>query len=162
MPAADGSGLFPTPLSPPRVMHHGAAFAIFAAILSVALAGCEREAGPRPSSSSAAQSRERGLFVAGFDVPADADLGEYRLLEAWVERHPDSGEQRLVMRLKGPHVDREPRLRIAGLNDLQYRSIWSERNGPPYEVWLAPDPLPDALKIQRGDKEIEVRRSVRR
>jgi hypothetical protein len=140
-------------------MRHRATFPILAALLLAALAGCERETGARPSSSTATQSRDRGLFVAGFDVPADADLGEYRLLETWVERHPDSGEERLVVRLKGPHVDQEPRVRIAGLDDLQYRSIWSERNGPPYEVWLAPSPLPDVLKFQRGDKAVEVRRS---
>jgi hypothetical protein len=140
-------------------MRHGATSLIFTALLSAALAGCGRETGARPSSSTAAQSRDRGLFVAGFDLPADADLGEYRLLETWVERHPDSGEQRLVVRLKGPHVDQEPRVRIVGLNDLQYRSIWSERNGPPYEVWHAPSPLPDALRFHRGAKEVEVRRS---
>ena len=140
-------------------MRHGATFPIFAALLFAAPAGCEREKGTRPSSSTAAQSRDRGLFVAGFDVPPDADLGEYRLLETWVERHPDSGEQRLVVRLRGPHVDHEPRVRIAGLDDLQYRSIWSERNGPPYEVWLAPSPLPEVLKFQRGDKVVDVRRS---
>ena len=64
----------------------------------------------------------------------------------------------LVVRLKGPHVDREPRVRIRGLDDVEYRRIWSERDGPPYEVWLAPNPLPDVLKFYRGDKEVEVRR----
>ena len=127
--------------------------------MAVEFVGCNRSSGTRPSSSSEAQSRGRGLFVAGFDVPAEADLGEYRVVETWVERHPDSGEKRLVVRLNGPHVDREPRVRIAGLDDLQYRGMWSERNGPPYEVWLAPTPLPDALKFQRGDKEIKARRS---
>ena len=142
-------------------MRHGAIIPILPALLLAALAGCERETGASPSSSSAAQSRDRGVFVAGFDVPPDTNLGEYRLLETWVERHPDSGEQRLVVRLKGPHVDQEPRLRIAGLDDLQYRGIWSERNGPPYEVWVAPSPLPAVLTLSRGDKEVEVRRSGR-
>ena len=124
-------------------MRHAASMPIVAVVLAVALAGCDRRSGTRPSSSSAAESHSGGLFVAGFDVPADTDLGDYRLIETWVERHPNSGEQRLVVRLKGPHVDREPRVRIAGLDDLHYRGIWSQRDGPPYEVWLAPTPLPD-------------------
>jgi hypothetical protein len=142
-------------------MRHAATFPIFAVLLFAVLVGCDRRRGTegRPSSSSVAQSRDRGLFVAGFDVPADADLGDYQLLETWVERDPASGEQQLVVRLKGPHVDQEPRVRIRGLEDVQYRRIWSERDGPPYEVWLAPNPLPDVLKFHRGDKEVEVRRS---
>jgi hypothetical protein len=142
-------------------MRHAASMLIVVLLLAVALIGCDGGSGTRPSSSSASESKNRGLFVAGFDVPADADLGEYRLVETWVERHPDSGEQRLVVRLKGPHVDREPRVRIAGLDDLQYRSIWSERDGPPYEVWLAPTPLPEVLKFRRHDKEVQVGRTGR-
>jgi len=139
-------------------MRHEAIFSIFAVLLLAAFSGCEHQAGTRPSSSTAAQSRDRGLLVAAFKVPADADLGDYRLIETWVERH-ESGEHRLVVRLQGSHVDQEPRVRIVGLDDLKYRTIWSERNGPPYEVWLAPSPLPDVLNFQRGDKEVEVRRS---
>lgn len=142
-------------------MRHAATSLFLATLLFAVLVGCERRRGTegRPSSSSLAQSRDRGLFVAAFDVPADADLGVYRLLETWVERDPASGEQQLVVRLKGPHVDQEPRVRIRGLEDVQYRRIWSERDGPPYEVWLAPSPLPDVLKFYRGDKEVEVHRS---
>lgn len=40
-----------------------------------------------------------------------------------------------------------------------YGQIWSERDGPPYEVWVAPSPLPDVLKFRRDDKEVKVRRS---
>ena len=123
-------------------MRHAATFSILAALLLAAHPGCKRESGARPSSSSAAQSRDRGLFVASFVVPEDPDLGEYRLIEAWVERHAASGEQRLVVRLKGPHVDQEPRVRIAGFDDLQYRNIWSERDGSPYEVGWLPAPFP--------------------
>jgi hypothetical protein len=140
-------------------MFHASNLPTVAVALALALAGCDRGAAARPSSSSAAQSRERGLLVATFDVPADAVLGEYRVLETWVERHPASGEDRLVVRLKGPHVDQEPRVRVAGLDDLHYRDIWSERNGPPYEVWLAPNPLPDVLTLQRGGKQVQVRRT---
>src|SRR4051794_21672122 len=81
---------------------------IVAALLVVALAGCERQAGTRPS-SSAAQARERGLFVTGYAVPTEAKLGDYRLVETWIERDPASGEHRLVVRMQGPYVDREPR-----------------------------------------------------
>ena len=140
-------------------MRQGLAVAVSAALLFALLVGCGRETEGRPSSWSIGESRERGLLVAGFDIPAEADLGDYRLLETWVERDPASSELQLVVRLKGPHVDDEPRVRIRGIEDSHYRRIWSERNGPPYEVWLAPIPIPDVLKIYRDDKEVEVRRS---
>jgi hypothetical protein len=98
------------------------------------------------------------LLVAEYRVPAGAVLGPYRLVQVWVEKHPASGENRLVVRLGGPHVDTEPRVRVVGLSETQYRGIWSGRNGPPYEVWAAPDPLPAVITLKRGDSRVELRR----
>ncbi|WP_146518777.1 hypothetical protein [Stieleria varia] len=85
--------------------------------------------------------------MAEYVIADDAKLGPYTPLEVWIEE-----ERKLVVRLKGPHVDTEPRVDIEGLTDLDYRSIWSEREGPPYEVWLAPDPVPDKLVLLRGEE----------
>ena len=139
-------------------MRHARVVWFFTAFMIGALGGCKRDA-DRPSSSSVTQSRERGLFIANYAVPSAADLGDYRPLEVWAEQHPASGEQRLVVRLKGPHVDTEPRVRVVGLDDSRYRSIWSERDGPPYEMWSAPSPLPEFFRLERGGKEIEARRT---
>ena len=108
------------------------------------------------SSTSVEQSRDRGVLVAEYRVPAGAALGPYRPAQVWVENHSASGERRLVIRLDGPHVDTEPRVRVAGLDDTQYRGVWSERNGAPYEVWAAPDPLPAVITLERGGTRIDL------
>lgn len=51
------------------------------------------------------------------------------------------------------------RVRIAGLDEMQYRGIWSERNGPPYERWAAPALLPDTLRLERNGKAVEVEKT---
>ncbi len=126
------------------------------AILSSALVlivGCQRY---YQTSVSVDHSRKRGLLNAEYAIPNDGDLGEYQVLEVWAETDRDSAEQHLVVRLKGPHHDTEPRVHIVGLDETQYRSIWSERNGPPYEVWAAPYPLPNVLRLKRGDKQVNL------
>jgi hypothetical protein len=101
-------------------------------------------------------------LVAKYIVPDNSELGRYRVLEVWVETSQTKDENRLVVRLDGPHVDIEPRVRIVGFELAKYRSIWSERGGPPYEVWAAPAILPDVLVLERDSKRIEIRRDTRR
>jgi hypothetical protein len=113
--------------------------------------GCSRRRGS--SSYSVDDARSRGILVAEYIIAPDAKLGYYTPLEVWIEE-----ERKLVVRLKGPHVDTEPRVSIQGLSDFDYRTVWSERNGPPYEVWLAPDPVPDELTLQRGEKSVVAHR----
>ena len=131
--------------------------AIFTALIIGIPPGCE-EKPAGPSSSSVAQSKSRGLFVAGYATTSDATLGEYRLIKAWVERHPESGENRLIVRLAGPHVDTEPRVAVIGLDETAYRTCWSAGGRPPYEVWLAPNPTPAVITFERGGKEVSARR----
>jgi hypothetical protein len=130
-----------------------------AALSLLALGGCDSE-NHRYSSKSAGRSHERGAFIAEYVVPADADLGRYQVIESWVEVAQRSSERQIVARLKGPHVDQEPRVRIEGFDDSHYRGIWSKPNGPPYEVWAAPDPLPGVLVIEREGKRIELRKRI--
>lgn len=110
------------------------------------------------SSASVRQSRSRDLFLAEYTIPDGAVLGDYRPIEIWAESDPQSPERRIVVRLNGPHHGGSIRVGIRGFDATQYRGIWSERNGPPYEMWAAPDPLPDTLKLERNGKQIEVKR----
>jgi hypothetical protein len=127
----------------------------FLILLLSALTACERR-GDRSSSASVADARRAGILTADYVVPTNADLGRYRPIEVWVE-HGD----RLVVRLKGPHVDTEPRVRVQGLTDTDYRTNWSERGGPPYEIWAAPEPLPDILVLERDNLEVELQRRTK-
>jgi hypothetical protein len=121
----------------------------------IPLAGCQQYS---QTSVSADHARKRGLLEAEYVVPNDADIGGYQVLEVWAETDPESGTRQLIVRLNGPHHDTEPRVQVAEPEDAQYLSIWSERNGPLYEVWTAPDPLPEVLKLQRADNKIELTR----
>ncbi|WP_146408587.1 hypothetical protein [Allorhodopirellula heiligendammensis] len=121
--------------------------ALVATLLLLLFVGCNRRRGS--SSYSVEDARSRGILVTEYAVADGAKLGHYTPLEVWIE-----DDRKLVVRLKGPHVDREPRVNIQGLTDLDYRAIWSERDGPPYEVWLAPDPIPDTLVLQREEESI--------
>ena len=123
------------------------------------LIGCRENRGD--SSASVQQSRKDGLLVAEYIVPFGADLGEYRPIEVWVETPPGSSEQQIIVRLAGPHHGREPRVQIAGLDDMQYRGIWSERSGPPYERWIAPRPLPDMITLERDGRKIQIQRKAK-
>lgn len=125
--------------------------ALVAMPLLLLCVGCNRRGGS--SSYSVEDARSRGILVAEYAVADGAKLGHYTPLEVWIE-----DDRKLVVRLKGPHVDTEPRVNIQGLTDLDYRAIWSERNGPPYEVWLAPDPIPDTLVLQRGEESTVIHR----
>ena len=124
----------------------------------VLLSGCSERY--RGSSTSVEQSRKKGVFVAEYLVPRGAQLGEYRPLEVWAEASGPAKEQRVILRLAGPHHGHQPRVQITGLDETQYRGVWSERNGPPYERWAAPSPLPDVLTLERGDKKIEIHRKT--
>ena len=44
---------------------------------------------------------------------------------------------------------------------MDYRAIWSERGGPPYEVWVAPNPLPDTLTLERDTKKLELHKRTK-
>lgn len=122
-----------------------------------AISGCEHRGS---SSNSVKQSRSRHLFVAEYSIPFDATLGPYRPVEVWIESGSQSSHKLLVVRLKGPHVDQEPRVQVADLTESDYRAIWSEPNGPPYEVWAAPDPVPDKLTLEREGMKITLLRQL--
>ena len=124
----------------------------------VLLSGCSERHGD--SSASVEQSRKRGVFVAEYLVPHDAQLGEYRPIEVWAETVAPSKEQQIIVRLAGPHHGGAMRVRIAGFDETQYRGIWSERDGPPYERWAAPSPLPDILRLERDGKTVDVPRKA--
>jgi hypothetical protein len=123
--------------------------------LLAALTACEPKS-HGSSSASVADARRAGVLTAEYVVPNNADLGRYRPIEVWIEHG-----NRLVVRLKGPHVDTEPRVRVQGLADTDYRAIWSERSGPPYEVWEAPNPLPDTLVLERDSTKIELHKRTK-
>ena len=118
--------------------------------------GCSEHHGN--SSFSAKQSRSRKLIIAEYAVPANSDLGDCRPLEVWVETAPPSCEHQIIVRLDAPHLGGALRVRIAGLDEMEYRGMWSERNGPPYERWAAPNPLPDVLRLERNGKTVEIQR----
>jgi hypothetical protein len=96
--------------------------------------------------------------VAEYAIPANADLGDCRPLQVWVERVQPSGERQIIVRLQMRHHGGAMRVRISGLDEMQYRGIWSERNGPPYERWAALDPLPGVLRLEREGKAVEVQK----
>jgi hypothetical protein len=103
-----------------------------------------------PSSASVDHARERGILVGEYQVPSPSKLERYSVREVWVERHAASKSNWIVVRLDGPHVDTEPRVQVTGLDSMDdYRGIWSERSGPPYELWEAPEPLPNPLVLTR-------------
>ena len=110
------------------------------------------------SSRSVEDSRSRGLLVAEYILPPDTVLGDYRVVEVWIEADPRSTDRQIVVRLGGPHVGQEPRVRVVGHQEVRYRRIWSERGGPPYETWTAPDPPPEILTMERDGKRIELHR----
>ena len=125
-------------------------------LVAVLLNGCRVHHGD--SSASVKHARSRSAFIAEYAIPANADLGEYRLIEVWVEKSK-YGDQEIVVRLKGLHHGSGAfRVRIAGVDAREWRGVWSERYGPPYERWKAPNPLPDTLRIERDDKFVEVHR----
>ena len=126
-------------------------------LIAVLSAGCQRYS---QTSVSVEDARSHSVLRAEYSVPSNADLGDYKVLEVWAETDRESGEQQLIVRLKGPHHGSTPNVQVVGYEQSQYLSTWSERNGPPYEVWLAPDPLPESLSLQHGDNRIELTRRV--
>jgi hypothetical protein len=118
------------------------------------LAGCNpKRIIEGDSSFSVGAAKRAGILTAEYAVPENADLGRYRPLEVWVEKGTD-----LVVRLQGPHVDLEPRVRIQGFPAYSHPSIWSEPGGPPYEIWAAPNPLPETLVLEREGKTVTVKK----
>jgi hypothetical protein len=122
------------------------------------LAGCREHHGD--TSASVQQSRKSGQFIAEYSIPPGVEVGGYRPIEVWVECVPPSSEHEMIVRLAGPHHGGTMRVRIAGIDEMQYRGIWSERNGPPYERWAAPSPLPDVLTLEREGKSIEIHKKA--
>lgn len=121
-----------------------AALGIALIVLCLTL-GCDQS---HPSSVSIEDSQRRGRFIAEYRPVGTTQLGEYRVLELWVEDGSQGAGPWLVVRLKGPHHGAEPRVEVAGVG--RYRTIWSERDGPPYEIWEAPEPLPASLLLEGG------------
>lgn len=113
--------------------------------------GCSKRVGS--SSYSVEDARSRGLLIAEYSIPVGVQMGPYVPLEVWIEK-----DRKLVVRLNGPHVDAEPRIAVRGLTDTDYVTIWSERGGPPYEIWTAPDPVPESLVLERGEFSLEIHR----
>ena len=128
------------------------------ALAIILLTSCGEHHGD--TSASVQQSRKNSLLVAEYAIPSGAELGEYRPIEVWVENVPPSSKHEIIVRLAGPHHGGTMRVRIAGLDEMQYRGIWSERNGPPYERWAAPTPLPDVLILERDGKKIEIHKKT--
>lgn len=125
-------------------------------IVGTLFIGCRTHHGD--SSASVKQARARGVFITEYAVPANADLGDYHPIEVWVE-NTARGDQEIVVRLQGIHQSGERvRVGIAGFDEEQLLGVWSKRNGPPYERWKAPNPLPDKLRLMRGEKSVEIHR----
>ena len=97
------------------------------------LVGCDTH---YQTSVSAHHSLERGLLTAIYSIPENNKLGDYTVLEVWCEIDQESQVEHLVVRLKGPHHGEEPRVEIVEPEGMIYRSIWSQRDGPPYELSL--------------------------
>jgi len=124
----------------------------------ISLAGCQRY---YQTSTSVDHSRSRDLLKAEYVVPDDAVLGDYRVIEVWAETDTNSGTEQLIVRLKGAHHGTEPRVAVVEPKNVRYMSIWSERNGPPFEVWAAPFPLPRSPEVatrRRNDRSRTSRR----
>lgn len=104
------------------------------------------------SKASVEQARRARVLTAEYVVPPGADLGGYRPIEVWVEQG-----DRLVVRLKGPDVDRQPRIAVQGrIKEKHYFTIWSEPGGLAWEVWLAPKPLPDILILENDGNSLQL------
>jgi len=132
-------------------------------LATVLFVGCREHQEPRPSSVSIKQARSRGVFIAEYAVPAIADLADCRLIEVWVETSSSErweGQQEIIVRLDARHHGGAPRVRIAGIDEMQYHGMWSEPNGPPYERWAAPSPLPAKLQLERKGKTVEIERKT--
>jgi len=129
----------------------------FLALIAAGLCACDDAPTNGSSSGSVDQARRRGILVAQYDVPPSSKLGQYTLVEAWIERSSEGNETRLVIRLKGPHVDHQPRVEVTGLDYMEdYRHIWSEPGGSPYEVWAAPMPPSNPLVLTREGTEVKL------
>ncbi|QDV41239.1 hypothetical protein Enr13x_10770 [Stieleria neptunia] len=111
--------------------------------------GCMAESAPSCRSIEHAQSK--GVLIASYPLDQDAELPPYRIKEVWIEN-----DRNLVVRLDGPHVDDEPRVNVRGLDRFAYRTIWSEPNGPPYEIWTLPGSPPDSIVLEREGNVIEL------
>ncbi|MEO1971946.1 MAG: hypothetical protein ABGX07_10345 [Pirellulaceae bacterium] len=93
------------------------AISIVISLALVPLAGCQQY---YQTSTSVDDARKRGLLKAEYVVPHDADPGDYQVFEVWTETDHASGTEQLVVRLKGPHHGKEPRVQVAGPEQVQY------------------------------------------
>jgi hypothetical protein len=107
-----------------------------------------------PSSDSIAQAESNAILIARYVPVRESALGVYEVREVWAERSERYKSDVIIVRLGGSHYGDEPRVRIVGMKEFDYLTIWSERNGPPYEIWKAPNPLPSTLVLEREGKEI--------
>jgi hypothetical protein len=121
-------------------------------LFSLGLAACGSDS--RPSSNSIAQAESKALLINRYVPVGETSLGGYEVREVWAERSERYESDVIVVRLFGSHYGDEPRVRIRGMKEFDYLAIWSERSGPPYEIWKAPIPLPSTLVLERDGKEI--------
>jgi hypothetical protein len=128
------------------------AWSLILLLFSLILSGCGSH--PMPSSDSIAQAESNAVLIARYVPVQGSAPGGYEVLEVWVERSERYRSDVIVVRLGGSHHGNEPRVWINGMKEFDYLTIWSNRNGPPYEIWKAPDPLPSTLALAREGKEI--------
>ena len=107
-----------------------------------------------PSSESVEEAQSNGVLVAQYMPAEHTSIGGYEVRQVWVERSERYKGDVVVVRLGGSHYGEEPRVRIQGMKEFDYLTIWSERNGPPYEIWKAPDPLPSSVVLEREGKKV--------
>jgi len=97
-------------------MKPGSSTIATALLLLLLICGCGAP-GVGSSSRSIAEAEARGILTVEYAIPTHAEIGGYRPLEVWIE-----DPRRLVVRLKRPHVDSEPRVNVCGLMEHDYRS----------------------------------------
>jgi hypothetical protein len=121
-------------------------------LFSLGLSACGSRS--MPSSDSIAHAESNALLIARYVPVGETALEGYEVREVWAERSERYKSDIIVVRLGGSHYGDEPRVRLRGMKEFDYLTIWSERDGPPYEIWKAPIPLPSTLVLEREGKEI--------
>ena len=123
------------------------------ALLCCCVFGCRGERGN--SSWDPDDAQRRGLLVARYEGLQGKEFGEYEGVAAWVEFCDASKEQvQLVVKLHGPHIGQEPRVRIKGFARASYRFLWSDSRGSLYELRAIWGPLPEEFVLFRGEDEL--------
>lgn len=131
-------------------------------VIILLLTGCDGTSIDGKYSMSLAQAERRRILVGEYEAENDYSLGEYNIIEVWIEREPSSGQRWLVVRLNGPHADVRPLAEVEGFHYPEdYRYIWPERSGPSYDVWTAPAQTPSSLILTRNGETVKLRLKVK-